>query len=216
MSVLTYKAYSKHIPQEFLKNVYNAVKVDDMIVVRFNHPVPTKENPDKYTAKIEGKTWEEIINVCNSLDAANTLNPESWHTIENEYHLWTDFSCKPTRTKLPETHVFDEEKSVRWNREQVKEHNEAVDKEVIRLNQRKNELHDTFVRHIAVNIQSVLRGKISYQKAVAIYEYAYKKSDKYFKSIISEINSIVALMAYMYDQEDSWMQNNILDYWELY
>ena len=216
MSVLTYKAYSKHIPQVLLKNVASVVKIDDAIVVRFNQPVPTKENPDKYLTKCEGKTWEEVVSACNALDAANTLRPESWSTIEREYHLWNDFSCRPTKSKLPETHVFDEEKSVRWNREMVKEHNEAVDKEVVQLNRRKNELRDIFAKHAAVNIQSVLRGQISHQKALAIVEYAYKKSDKYFKNIISEINSIVALLAYMYDQEDTWNQENILDYWEFY
>lgn len=54
-------------------------------------------------------------------------------------------SCKPSFARVKEGHVFDEDKSVKWNREQVELNNEKYDSEVKKLNTEKNRVRDTLL-----------------------------------------------------------------------
>lgn len=48
----------------------------------------------------------------------------SWDEIRAEYEAMSSMSCKPDFFPVSKTHVFDEDKSVKWNREQVESHNQ--------------------------------------------------------------------------------------------
>jgi hypothetical protein len=204
MSVLTYRTYSAQLPKESLKHVYNVLKTNTELIVRFAQPVPYLNDPDKFCLKITGSNWEEIQQICAKLNFAKTLNPDSWDNLESKFNAWRNFSCQPTRKKLPEGHVFDEDKSVRWNREQVQKHNQTVDDEVISLNNRKNEIREEMLAQVVVNIQSELRGAVSRKKALAIWEYAYNQAEHRYNldSIINELSKVLSLMAVIYDFED--------------
>ena len=77
--------------------------------------------------------------------------------LDSAYSLYSSMSCKPSAKRYPENYVLDEDKTVRWNREQVKKHNDAVEEEVKRLNSEKNakreELYNLYryVIHEALN-----------------------------------------------------------------
>lgn len=57
--------------------------------------------------------------------------------MANEY---TNFSCKPKNRKCKICEVFDDDRSVRWNREEVERRNKLHEEEVKELNRKKNEL----------------------------------------------------------------------------
>lgn len=56
--------------------------------------------------------------------------PESWDAAWNDLDRAFSISCKPTAKRVPKGYVFDEDKSVRWNAEQVESHNVEIQKEV--------------------------------------------------------------------------------------
>lgn len=68
---------------------------------------------------------------------------EDLHTKATEYEY---FSCKPTScSKYKIGTVIDEDKSVRWNREEVERRNLEFENEVKELNRKKNLLYTEFV-----------------------------------------------------------------------
>lgn len=72
--------------------------------------------------------------------------------LSNQY---TDFSCKPSYKKYKEGTIFDEEKSVRWNREEVDRKNNLRQEEVKRLNREKNQMYEKLVNLIYQYIHPV-------------------------------------------------------------
>ena len=63
------------------------------------------------------KDWKELIRDMQKVDAMR---------------------CKPDFTRLSNNFITDEDKSVKWNREQVEKNHTDYDKEVSRLNTEKN------------------------------------------------------------------------------
>ena len=51
---------------------------------------------------------------------------DAWKNLDKAY----DMSCKPYAKRVPKGYVFDVDKTIRWNAEQVEKHNEAVLKDV--------------------------------------------------------------------------------------
>ena len=48
----------------------------------------------------------------------------SWEDIQNEFDIMNRMSCRPVGLqKVPGNHIFDEDQSVKWNREQVELNN---------------------------------------------------------------------------------------------
>lgn len=74
-----------------------------------------------------------------------------WDDAENKYQEYMLFSCKPTNKRLPATHIEDEDKSVKWNREFLEAHNKKCDNEVKNLNRKKKALiveAEKMVKHL--------------------------------------------------------------------
>lgn len=92
----------------------------------------------------------------------------------NEY---INFSCQPENKKYQTGYVFDEDKSVRWNREEVERRNKLHDEEVKRLNIEKNRL---FIKWIdAVYDYIIQETGVNKEKAKDIYNYLYEEYRNY-------------------------------------
>lgn len=51
----------------------------------------------------------------------------SWEDIQNEFDIMNRMSCRPVGLqKVPGNHIFDEDQSVKWNREQVELNNKKA------------------------------------------------------------------------------------------
>ena len=94
--------------------------------------------------------------------------------LSNQYK---DFSCKHSCKKYKEGTIFDEEKSVRWNREEVDRRNNLHQEEVKRLNREKNQMYEKLVNLIYQYI--IQETKVSKERAAKIYNYLYEEYHSY-------------------------------------
>lgn len=94
--------------------------------------------------------------------------------LSNQY---TDFSCKPFCKKYKEGTIFDEEKSVRWNREEVDRRNNLHQEEVKKLNREKNQMYEKLINLIYQYI--IQETKVSKERATKIYNYLYEEYHSY-------------------------------------
>lgn len=103
----------------------------------------------------------------------------TWDEIRSDVCQMAEMSCRPTQQKVRADHVFDEDKSVKWNREQVELHNAAVLQEVKDLNTKKNKWRDELLEEICDKIVCDLDCRIGHNGAKKIYEYAYEEGHAY-------------------------------------
>ena len=97
------------------------------------------------------KNWEELISDMQRVDA---------------------MSCRPTFARFPNNFITDENKSVKWNREQVVKNHDTYDKEVARLNTEKNKERDKVLQDIYRKIQQEVRLIPDTKHAKAFYQVA--------------------------------------------
>lgn len=92
-----------------------------------------------------------------------------------EFHYYDNISKYPSRSKFPEDYVFDEDKSVKWNKEEVKRQNELIQKEKEYYIEKSQKLQEEFENDC---INSICSGytKINKKQASLIFNYAYRKS----------------------------------------
>lgn len=99
-----------------------------------------------------------------------------WIEIQSEYDAMEKMSCVPIGMKrVNANHVFDEDKSVKWNREQAEANNLRHQQEVARLNREKNKRRDAIHERIYQAIQDEVGHGISRRKAMLLWNYAYEK-----------------------------------------
>ena len=104
----------------------------------------------------------------------------SWDDIQSAYETVRSMSCVPKNIKkVKPDHIFDEDRSVKWNREQVEINNAAYQAEVVRLNTEKNKARDDVINMIIEKIQSEVGASLSKRKAKAIWNFAYKERSSY-------------------------------------
>lgn len=94
--------------------------------------------------------------------------------LSNNY---SDFSCKPTYKKYKEGTIFDEDKSVKWNREEVAKRNLLYDDEVKNLNRQKNQMYTELINLIKRYITQAT--KVSDKQATKIWNYVYEEYHSY-------------------------------------
>lgn len=179
MSIVGYKVYSKVLPIVSLDSVTKVVKDKSNMTVYFRAPVPDK-NTGEYFTEYTGVTWDDLRDRLLQLDFSNELQAESSWELTKMYREFRSMPEKSGNEYLPSEYVFDEEQSVRWNREKVVEHNHQIDCENEKLSAEKADAEQKFLHCFAVKIQYELRGKISYDKACAIRDYLY--DDEHFCS----------------------------------
>lgn len=121
---------------------------------------------------------------------------KSWDEIQEDFDRMQRMSCVPVDIKkVPANYVFDEDQSVKWNKEQVKINNQKYKEEVARLNTLKNKARDSVHEDIYRNIQEEVGHDLSRDKAKVIFAYAYKQGYAYgiteVKHYLDEIMEVV-------------------------
>ena len=92
--------------------------------------------------------------------------------IETLYEMaeqYTKFSCKPKSRKYKFGTIFDEDKSVKWNKAEVERLNKIHDDEAKELNKRKSELYISLVG--AIKMYIIQKTNVSEKQAEKIYNY---------------------------------------------
>ena len=95
--------------------------------------------------------------------------------LSSRIDKYLDFSCKPTNKKYKEGTIFDEEQSVRWNKEELERRNLAHEEEVKKLNQEKNRLYMDIVAVACDYIKQELKFRLSSKRARKIWDYIYEE-----------------------------------------
>ena len=91
-----------------------------------------------------------------------------------DYQKVCEMSCEPANIKkVPLGHIFDEDKSVKWNREQVEINNKNYHEEVIKLKSERSERMNVVLNNIYTAIQEDMSCEISREQAEIIWCYAY-------------------------------------------
>lgn len=97
----------------------------------------------------------------------------------------------PSHGKYAENHIFDENMSVKWNREEVARRNQAYKDALTEYNKGKQEAYEKFREDL---IQAIMNDTgFSYGKAEMIYSKAYDRGSGYYEVITyaSEIADFV-------------------------
>lgn len=95
---------------------------------------------------------------------------ESSYTSYNRYNVEAIY---PDIKKWPEGYIVDEEKSVKWNREQVEVHNKEVNKAWTKYRLKCNEGHENFNKDLKKAIQNDY--KFNEAQADVIISYLYNE-----------------------------------------
>lgn len=98
-------------------------------------------------------------------------------TIEELYDMakeYSSFSCSPAPElkKYKTGHIFDEDRSVKWNREEVIRRNTLFDETVKQLNREKNAKYNALVARTKKYIMQ--ETGVSETRAAKVYDYAYR------------------------------------------
>lgn len=105
---------------------------------------------------------------------------KDWKEIQSDYKLMQSMSCVPSSIKkVPQNHVFDENQSVKWNKDKVVKNNTTYHEEVAHLNREKNKVRDAIHEDIYKAIQSEIGHGLNRNGAKKIWEYAYKQGHAY-------------------------------------
>lgn len=100
---------------------------------------------------------------------------EAWADLDAAYRM----SCKSTRKRFPKGYVFDEEKSVRWNAEEVERNNEAAQKETSELQRNRSTAINSATGEIVKLIVHKFDDKINEKQACIIWNLAYEEGHAY-------------------------------------
>lgn len=133
----------------------------------------------------------------------NELNyiPE-WEEIMSQFEVYSKMSCKPTFEKVRTDHVFDEDKSVRWNREKAIEINSMYEEEVVELNKRKNAERDRIHDLIYLRIMDDVGHGLTKESAKAIWNKAWEDGHSYgFREVVIHAEQLIDLISSILEKE---------------
>ena len=126
------------------------------------------------------------------------ISPDTWETVEACYHDACMMSCKPDASfrKVKTGDVIDEEKSVRWNREEVERLKIAYDEEVKRLNRNKNNAIQDATHKAIMLIAD--EADLSEDKAQILWDFVYERYHAYGE-MFQHIDEYIDLINQMRD-----------------
>ena len=127
-----------------------------------------------------------------------TVQCDDWDTIADDYKKASFMACKPDDSfkKVKTGDVLDEEKSVRWNREEVERLKAEYDAEVKRLNQEKNKAITAIMERAIALIAS--EADISEDKARTVWNFVYQRYHAYGEvfSVIYDYITFAEILAH--------------------
>lgn len=112
--------------------------------------------------------------------------------IREDFMVMSHMCCKPSMSKPRPNDVIDEDKSVKWNREEVARRILAYEEEVKELNRKKNAYRDELVNEVCKTIKNDIKG-ISINAARRIWEYAKANNDDWIGTF-ADIEDLVELI----------------------
>lgn len=120
---------------------------------------------------------------------------KTWNDIITEFKTVQFFDCVPKGIcKVHADHVFDEDKSVRWNRERVEENNARYQSEVARLNTEKNKRRDALMEEAYALIQDEVGHDLSKKKARLLWNYAYELGHANgYHEVVAHLQELICL-----------------------
>lgn len=120
-----------------------------------------------------------------------------WNEIQNEFDRAYGMSCKPSGLqKYKAGHIFDENMSVKWNRDKLEEENKKFQDEVGRLNTAKNKALLAVHELVYQKIQDDVGHNLSRTVAEKIFNYAYDDKHAYgFHEVRWELERLVELVS---------------------
>lgn len=123
------------------------------------------------------------------------ITVKDWDEIQRDYEEMQSMSCVPSYLKkVHQNHVFDENQSVKWNREKVEENNTNYQSEVARLNTLKNKRRDSLYDDIYFAIQCEVGHNLSREKAIKIWNYAWEQGHSYgIREVLYHLENLMTL-----------------------
>lgn len=120
---------------------------------------------------------------------------KDWEDIQDTFYKMNQMSCKPSLKKVPNDYITDENRSVKWNREQVEKNHKEYHNEVARLNTAKNKARDDVYQDIYVRIRHDIGVNISDKTARAIFDNAYDRANRGgFNDIRIELENLIEVL----------------------
>lgn len=117
----------------------------------------------------------------------------------------TEMSCKPSDLqKYKAGHIFDENMSVKWNRDKLEEENKKFQDEVARLNTLKNKGLLAVHELVYQKIQEDIGHDLPRAAAEKIFSYAYESRHAYgFYDVRCELERLVELVSEILEMSKS-------------
>lgn len=112
------------------------------------------------------------------------------NSIVNEYVNALDMPRTPDFSKVRSDYVFDENETVKWNRERVVEHNSRYDEECEKMRHSCNIIIDEAIKKIYAYIRQEIPG-LCEEAAEAILEKAKHESDNYEYDLADNIDEYI-------------------------
>lgn len=110
--------------------------------------------------------------------------------IVNEYVNAINMPILPDFDRLRFDHVFDENETVKWNREKVLEHNSKYDKACENVRRSRNIMLEEATKKIYAYIRQEIPG-LCEDAAEAIFEKAREESDDYKYDLVDNIEEYI-------------------------
>ena len=99
-----------------------------------------------------------------------------------------------TETRLPSTHIEDENQSVKWNREFVENHNKLVEKHIEQYRRKVNKTFNDYIASILDSISSEINCSIEMAAEIYYYVYGIREWDDQEEDKLDAIEELVDLI----------------------
>lgn len=86
---------------------------------------------------------------------------------------YMEFEGQEVPERVLENYIIDADKSVRWNREEVKRHNENRKAIILENRKQKNQLYEAWKQKV---LEEIMKEGFTAKQAVHIYDFAYDEA----------------------------------------
>lgn len=117
---------------------------------------------------------------------------KEWEELKKDYENAMSMSCKPRFKKVSANHIFDENETVKWNREKVIEYNKSYDERKKELIEKRNNSLNSVIEEIIDKIAYEL--SIPNSRAKIVWEYVHDRKDCFYYELFTELEEIIEVM----------------------